>query len=1267
MTFHLPAAAVAISLTLIAMTIGTVPVFGHSEPCPFNPLCTCSNSLRDVSCIGVPFAEVPLLPLEDVFQLTLLKAGVEILHDHSFQSTRISSLRMMQNQLSLIHSKAFHGSEMALTTVDLSFNKLHRLPQEALQKLRHLQWLSLHSNDIDDWPSLNTKPNLQSLFLGDNRISHLPDGAFSGLHNLTSLDLDQNCLVQIDRQAFPVSLQTLSLSNNLLQRLPADALHSLRNLTWLQLGGNLFDEMPKHLRLPVKQLRKLDLSHNLLVAIPARFMNDTDVVITNLHLEFNYIETIFSAAFKGLVVERLSLSNNRISSVPDGAFEGLQEKLKALDLSHNLLEIFPKALKDLTSLSHLYLRGNSLKDLDQYDLYGCRYDLEVLDLSGNRLRKIPREALKITQRISRLSLQDNYISSISAGDFSVWGQSLNAINLANNELKTISADAFLGTTKLREIRLSYNSLNSFNSSMFRPLKSTLEILEIGSFSTPDLEALQGMGKVKWLQMDHINLLKLSPSTFADMPSLIHCDLEGNKLKIIPLELFRSNVHTRLNSIVFANNEIESVETDTFNKLPLLTNIVLFGNKIKVLRTQSFRDMSILNTIILARNEIQYIEKAAFMNLKSVTNIFLQDNQLTEFSFEGFHKVGDAKNHVFLNLSNNKISQFSKIYEEKDGKIYIKVRSLDFSCNLLSYMNGNFFRPVGATLHYLFLSSNRITSLDSSTFLHLPNLQVLHLDGNLLSNLPNGVFQNCLMLQIIHIGHNNLTTIFSGAFRNLSSLRILDLSYNNIKTLPEDVFIGTSLERLNLSNNNIFHAPIHSLAHVRSTLRYLDLSHNRISSIPTNGLNHLHNLLSLNLSCNQLKSLSEDAFGKLVYLLYLDLSHNSLWRWAPHDGPLKALVSLQTLLLKNSSLSLVPNFPLPSLRVLDLSYNLLNNISDLSFSSVKELRQLDLSHNYLSEVPSHVWPSTSRLTKLDISYNPIQILPMNTFRKLERLRELDLRGLDLKDMDFRILHNLKFLTTFKTSTYVGLSSFRLQYLLSKSCSLRRVLVEVEETNLSHQLQWSFGSKLRELTITGRNLQYILPDAFQGLRTHELVLRITGTSISRLPSGLLKYLADIRYLTLDIRGNYLTTMDEDVLSPANRIKAEGFTTQHISGGVLLDDNPWVCGCGLVWLGGWIRRWMRETLRVQMLHFDGFLYAQNLARRTYCIHPGTNATIALVDLEPSEFGCREGADNGASVANLGVVSLLKVLSLLATVWCYSCYYIESSCAVFSDFRTS
>lgn len=67
---------------------------------------------------------------------------------------------------------------------------------------------------------------------------------------------------------------------------------------------------------------------------------------------------------------------------------------------------------------------------------------------------------------------------------------------------------------------------------------------------------------------------------------------------------------------------------------------------------------------------------------------------------------------------------------------------------------------------------------------------------------------------------------------------------------------------------------------------------------------------------------------------------------------------------------------------------------------------------------------------------------------------------------------------KISTYPQIRSFRLQDILSKCDSLQTIVVDVREPTLSHQIQWAFGGKLRELVITGHNLAVIVPDAFQG---------------------------------------------------------------------------------------------------------------------------------------------------------------------------------------------
>lgn len=138
-----------------------------------------------------------------------------------------------------------------------------------------------------------------------------------------------------------------------------------------------------------------------------------------------------------------------------------------------------------------------------------------------------------------------------------------------------------------------------------------------------------------------------------------------------------------------------------------------------------------------------------------------------------------------------------------------------------------------------------------------------------------------------------------------------------------------------------------------------------------------------------------------------------------------------------------------------------------------------------------------------------------------------------------------MTAIKTDSYASVRSFRLQDLLSQAPAIRKVTINIEESTLSHQVQRAFGTKLRELVITGSNLQRILPDAFAGLSTHELTIRISGTTVSRFPDGLLKYLPDIRYLTLDLRNNQLTTMGPEVLAAVTREGSDIHQTQHIAG--------------------------------------------------------------------------------------------------------------------------
>lgn len=1214
---------------LLAAQGGLLPA-----PCHFNPLCVCKEDqdlVRDVACIGVPFSTFP----DDVGdcengQVTVVKSGLEVLQNDSLAGTRLSTLRLMHNSLSRIFPCAFCGAEDHLVSLDLSHNRLRTPPLRQLRGLRHLQWLNLQGNLIEDihrndWDYFSETVGLRSLFLGSNQITFLRDRALWNLTHLTVLELDKNLVREIIGQPFPPGLSRLNLANNLLEDVPRTSLRYLASLSELFLGGNRLKTLPASWFLPVRQLEKLDLSRNLIDHLPEKLFSGS-VYIHDFHLEFNFLTRLPEGLFRSVSVRRLSLANNRLAVVPDHAFGGLESVLLVLDLSFNLFQDFPPAVRALTNVATLYLRGNSLKSLSAKDLSSFRDTLAVLDLSGNKFTRVPRSALRTTLRLARLSLQDNRIEVLTPDDFAGWGENLTTLSLANNGIRTLSRKTFFHLKGLRELKLSFNSIYFVDYQAFLPLKASLEILELSSSLGQrffPLELIRHMKRVQWLQLDHNQMENLTDSYLQGLPSLIHFDLEGNRIGRITPGFFKDKIHQRLNRIVLAHNELIAVETGTFRNLSRLLSVVLLGNQIKVLKRASFEHLPRLHTVVLSRNKMEVIEASTFQNLPSLSNLLLQNNNLTVFSLDFFNNVSSDAGSLYVNVSHNALVRLGPFTGDAvdNATVDFPIRTLDVSHNQLSFVDAAFLSSVGRYLLTLFISHNSFDTLDS-ILTDLPGLQALHADHNQVTNLTSETFQGSPRLQTIGLSHNKLRYIDDFAFGNLTRLRTLDLSHNQISHVSNTAFQDTSLERLNVSNNRLTVPCASALLSVRRTIRTLNLADNKISELTSGTLEYFHNLLALNLSANRIVFIDDDVFRGLEQLLHLDLSNNPVFRL--NEIAFHPLKSLETLNLRNCSLGRLPPLRIKRLTELNLSGNFLFNVSAEAFSHLRALRRLDISKNLIEEVPRHVWDRVPFLNALDLSGNPIEFLGVDSFSGVKRLHELDVRYLQLKFLDSRTLHGLKTLTTFLTTSYAGVRSFRLQELLSHCDALKRISVEVEEPILSYQLQWAFsGAKLSELTVTGRKLRAVFPDALLGLhRAHELVLRLTGTSISRLPAGLLRYLADVRYLTLDLRDNLLQTMGPEVLRPAKDEPGVWRGTQHLAGGIRLEGNPWICDCQLLWLSKWLRRWLRETLRVQTLHFDAAIYVHNLARQSECTVPGTQTRVPIIDLQGDDLGCTDAS---------------------------------------------
>lgn len=1339
----------ALLLAMVALCVGDGVLAQQVAPCTFNSMCTCKlggsagfsgpsmpaihlttprtlEFVKDISCVGVPFAKMPELQGGgwQVAHMDVVSSGLEALEGEALGAAQVESLRLMSNRIQLVGERAFASMTDALTSLDLSYNELDHVPFDALRPLKKLDWLNLHSNHIAslesggegasdaDWGHM--RESLTNLFIGENDLVELPsahgdvsnglnghngngpngkngffngngNGGRNGMRNgnglsngnsvngngmnggdangaglsggggasladcrrLTWLNVDANKLSTLEGGALPSSLHTLSAAQNHLSRFPAEALDGLRELTWLTLRGNYMETLPDFTFKHKKRLEKLDLGENALQSLPPSMFNNS-MTVRDLNLDCNYLTHLPAQAFRGLNAGRIFLSMNRLNATDDRAFVGLGHTLEYLDLEHNELRSIPRSLSQLKRLRYLYIPSNRITDIAEDAFESFSATLRALSLSSNQLSRIPREALRDCRKLSHLNVGYNQIYEVEEEDFARWGGSLDTLLLRNNRIARLDAHVFRHTVNLRELSLSFNKLSEVDPEAFTDVASKLQSLEI-SFGLyredfPE-DFLKPLTSLQWLALDNNNFRTVSPTALYTFGELQYLNLEANRIGSLTADVFHPNVHNMLRDVRLSFNHLVEIESETFSGLRSLQTVVLTGNRVRTLRTNAFRGLPSLLTLVISENRLASLAPRCFTELPNLVKLDLQSNEMKDFALSVFLNVTSPYMPLTLNLSRN---QISALYPgDTGGPIYVK--AVDLSHNRVPEVPVNFLQSFAESLRRLHLGYNRISRLDPSAFGPLELLEVLTMEHNGITTLRKKAFEGLHVLQMLDLSHNHIEQLQVEQFSDMRHLRIVDLSHNHIRSVSRDAFQGTRLERLDLSHNEFVVMPNAALGEVGQTLRYLDMSRNQIEHLDSTMFSNTPYLLGLSLSQNKLTILPDNVFTGLGNLLRLDISNNLLR--ANFKELFHYVQRLRHLNMAETGQHACPPLPLPNLVTLNLSSNSIQEVSPGAVEGLERLRSLDLSSNRLQAAPQDAWAHIPLLKTLDISRNPIKTITKESFVGIHRLQTLsvvDLKQLERFDADS--LSRLRLLSTLNIQTWPRIEKyrFRLGGVLSSVPSLRKLSVRVLESALTDQLLNAFSPKLRHLEITGRTLRSVAADALEGVEAnYELALRISGTQISSLPAGLFARLHRVPHLSLDLRDNKFTTLSPGTIYP-NGSSWESVGTKLISGGMVLKGNPWQCDCGLVWLGHWLRRWLRETLQIHTTVLEGAQQMQALAREATCSDPRTGQQTPLVDLYPEDLSCHASAlSRGGSQRLSGAVSHTHLAALLALCW--------------------
>ncbi|XP_064022000.1 leucine-rich repeat-containing G-protein coupled receptor 5 isoform X2 [Pogoniulus pusillus] len=352
--------------------------------------------------------------------------------------------------------------------------------------------------------------------------------------------------------------------------------------------------------------------------------------------------------------------------------------------------------------------------------------------------------------------------------------------------------------------------------------------------------------------------------------------------------------------------------------------------------------------------------------------------------------------------------------------------------------------------YLDLSMNNITKLPSNPVHNLRFLEELRLAGNGLTYIPKGAFAGLFSLKVLMLQNNQLRQVPTEALQNLRSLQSLRLDANHINYVPPNCFNGlVSLRHLWLDDNSLTEIPVQAFRSLPalqamtlalnkihfipdyafgnlSSLVVLDLNYNSLDEFPT-AIRTLTNLKELGFHSNNIKSIPERAFvgnPSLITIHFYDnpiqLVGKSAFQHLPElrtltlngasqitEFPdLTGTTSLESLTLTGAQITSLPESAcdqLPNLQVLDLSYNLLEDLP--CFTACKRLQKIDLHHNAIGEIKADTFRQLAALRSLDLAWNKIKFIHPNAFSSLPSLIKLDVSSNLLSSFPVTGLHGL----------------------------------------------------------------------------------------------------------------------------------------------------------------------------------------------------------------------------------------------------------------------
>ncbi|XP_075413405.1 leucine-rich repeat-containing protein 40 [Tenrec ecaudatus] len=439
------------------------------------------------------------------------------------------------------------------------------------------------------------------------------------------------------------------------------------------------------------------------------------------------------------------------------------------------------------------------------------------------------------------------------------------------------------------------------------------------------------------------------------------NLSGRNLSEVPQCVWRINVdipeeanqnlsfgaterwweQTDLTKLIISNNKLQSLPDD-LRLLPALTVLDIHDNQLTSLPS-AIRELENLQKLNISHNKLKILPEE-ITSLRNLKGLYLQHNELTCIP-EGFEEL----NLEDLDLSNNRLTSVPARFSSLSSLV-----RLNLSSNQLKSLPAEMSRM--KRLKHFDCNSNLLETIPSE-LASMESLELLYLRRNKLRSLPE--FPTCRLLKELHVGENQIEMLGAEHLKHLNSILVLDLRDNKLKSVPDEITLLESLERLDLSNNDISSLP-YSLGNLN--LKFLALEGNPLRTIRREILSK----------------------GTQEVLKYLRSKIKD-------DGPTENNSITETAMTLPSE-SRVNVHAMTTLKILDYSDKQATLIPDEVFDAVKSniITSVNFSKNQLREIPKRIMEMKEMISDVNLSFNKLSLISLELCM-LQKLTFLDLRN------------------------------------------------------------------------------------------------------------------------------------------------------------------------------------------------------------------------------------------------------------------------------------